>query len=62
MAKSSKKEEKKTSAIDAKALGFMKEYLNTPSPVGFEKSGQGVWLNYIKPMPMRYSPTLMERR
>lgn len=48
MAKSSKKEEKKTSAIDAKALGFMKEYLNTPSPVGFEKSGQGVWLNYIK--------------
>src|SRR6188474_1806371 len=29
---------------------FLKTYLNTPSPVGFESGGQKVWLDYIKPL------------
>lgn len=29
---------------------FLKQYINTPSPVGFESSGQQVWLEYIKPL------------
>ncbi len=49
MAKSKKKAEKKASEMDEQALKFMREYLDTPSPVGFENSGQRVWLNYIKP-------------
>ncbi len=28
---------------------FLYEYLNNPSPTGFESSGQKIWLNYIKP-------------
>lgn len=28
---------------------FLKKYINTPSPVGFEAEGQKVWINYIKP-------------
>lgn len=28
---------------------FLKTYINTPSPTGFESGGQKVWLNYIKP-------------
>jgi len=35
--------------IDEKAMKFMREYLNTASPVGFENSGQKVWIDYIKP-------------
>ena len=27
----------------------MIEYLNNPSPTGFESNGQRLWLNYIKP-------------
>ncbi len=28
---------------------FMKEYLNNPSPTGFESKGQKLWMKYIKP-------------
>lgn len=28
---------------------FMVEYINNPSPVGFESSGQRIWLDYITP-------------
>lgn len=28
---------------------FLKNYINNPSPVGFESSGQKLWLEYIKP-------------
>ncbi len=28
---------------------FLEKYLNNASPTGFEKSGQEIWLNYIKP-------------
>nr|WP_246186317.1 hypothetical protein [Phnomibacter ginsenosidimutans] len=48
MAKSKKKEGSKKGGIPAASYQFLKNYLNTPSPVGFEKSGQQVWLNYVK--------------
>lgn len=28
---------------------FLRNYINTPSPTGFESGGQKVWLNYVKP-------------
>ena len=28
---------------------FLEKYLNTPSPTGFEYSGQKIWLDYMKP-------------
>ncbi|MFN5375881.1 MAG: M42 family metallopeptidase [Chitinophagaceae bacterium] len=31
------------------SYSFLKNYINTPSPTGFESGGQKVWLNYIKP-------------
>ncbi len=42
------KSKKTDSIITEKSLGFLKDYINTPSPVGFETGGQKVWLNYIK--------------
>ena len=42
------KSTKTNSVITEKSLGFLKNYINTPSPVGFESGGQKVWLNYIK--------------
>ncbi|HAI85115.1 MAG TPA: peptidase M42 [Chitinophagaceae bacterium] len=52
-----KKEQKKAKKADKKlapivtehAMDFLKNYINTPSPVGFESGGQKVWLDYIKP-------------
>lgn len=37
------------SVITKNSMQFMKNYLNTASPVGFESSGQKVWLDYLKP-------------
>ncbi len=48
MAKSTKKKEKKTAFLPDKSLQFLRNYLNTPSPVGFENSGQKVWIEYVK--------------
>lgn len=31
------------------SYNFFREYINTPSPTGFESGGQKYWLNYIKP-------------
>jgi putative aminopeptidase FrvX len=38
------------SKIPEQSYKFLKNYLNTPSPVGFESGGQKVWLDYIKPL------------
>ena len=46
MAKSSKT---KKSIITDHSFQFLKNYINNASPVGFESSGQRLWLNYIKP-------------
>ncbi|CAN5345657.1 M42 family metallopeptidase [soil metagenome] len=42
------KSKKTVSVMNEKSKSFLKEYLNTPSPVGFESGGQKVWLNYLK--------------
>jgi len=47
MAKS--KNTKKKSLLTDQSLDFLKNYHNTHSPVGFESSGQKVWLDYIRP-------------
>ncbi|MCC6634343.1 MAG: M42 family metallopeptidase [Chitinophagaceae bacterium] len=43
------KKTKEKSIITEKSYQFLKEYINNASPVGFESSGQKIWLNYIKP-------------
>ena len=47
--KTSKKTAKPLTENDKKAKAFLYEYLNNPSPVGFEAEGQKIWLNYLKP-------------
>ena len=38
---------KKNELINPTSYQFLKEYINNPSPVGFETSGQKIWLNYL---------------
>jgi putative aminopeptidase FrvX len=45
MAKKAVKKEK--SIFTQNSLTFLKDYLNNPSPTGFESAGQKMWLNYI---------------
>lgn len=33
----------------SESFDFLQKYLNNPSPTGFEKEGQKIWLDYIKP-------------
>src|ERR1041384_2265712 len=40
---------KRKSVLNDESLTFLKNYINTPSPVGFESRGQKVWLNYLSP-------------
>lgn len=47
MAKSNKG--KSGSILSAKSYEFLKTYINTPSPTGFESGGQKLWMEYIKP-------------
>ena len=47
MAKKTTKKEK--SIFNQNSLNFLKDYLNNPSPTGFETAGQKLWLNYIAP-------------
>ena len=35
--------------ITKKSESFLEDYLNNPSPTGFESGGQKIWLDYIKP-------------
>lgn len=44
-----KKDKKSKSILNENSLTFLKNYLNNPSPTGFESEGQKLWLNYIKP-------------
>ncbi|MBE7171574.1 MAG: M42 family metallopeptidase [Williamsia sp.] len=37
------------SILTNESLQFLRNYINNPSPVGFESSGQRLWLDYIKP-------------
>src|ERR1700754_1478266 len=50
MAKSAKSESGAAASIlTTKSWEFFKNYINNASPVGFESSGQRLWLNYLKP-------------
>ncbi|MEO6732161.1 MAG: M42 family metallopeptidase [Ferruginibacter sp.] len=37
------------SILTDESYTFLKDYINNPSPTGFESSGQKMWLEYIKP-------------
>jgi putative aminopeptidase FrvX len=39
----------KKSILSPASYTFLKKYLNTPSPVGFESEGQKIWIEYLKP-------------
>lgn len=45
----SKKETGKQGVLSETSLQFLRDYINNPSPVGFESSGQRLWLDYLKP-------------
>lgn len=47
MAKQKSKKEK--GIFTDHSLAFLKNYINNPSPTGFESGGQKLWLDYIKP-------------
>ena len=47
MAKASSKKSK--SILTDNSFSFFKNYINNASPVGFETSGQKLWLEYLKP-------------
>lgn len=47
MAKQKPKKEK--GIFTDHSLAFLKNYINNPSPTGFESGGQKLWLEYIKP-------------
>jgi tetrahedral aminopeptidase len=40
--------------MDEHSKQFLYNYLNTPSPTGFETAGQKVWLEYLKPYTHEY--------
>ena len=40
---------KKKSILGDASYTFLKDYINNPSPTGFESSGQKIWMNYLKP-------------
>jgi len=46
---SKKGSKKDKSLFNEESLLFLKDYINNPSPTGFESAGQEMWLNYIKP-------------
>lgn len=49
MAKTKTEEKKHVPVVTPKSLRFFEEYINNPSPTGFEWSGQRLWLDYLKP-------------
>mgnify|MGYP000284681977 CR=1 FL=1 len=43
------KAKKSKSILHEESYKFLKNYINNPSPTGFESSGQKLWLNYLRP-------------
>ena len=39
----------KDSILNKKSFKFLENYLNNPSPTGYEWEGQKIWMNYLKP-------------
>jgi putative aminopeptidase FrvX len=44
-----KTKNKSKSILTNTSMDFLRNYINTPSPVGFESGGQKLWLEYVKP-------------
>ncbi len=53
-AKPAAKKEKVLKITNAKSLDFLEKYINNAAPTGFEKPGQQMWLDYIKPYVDEY--------
>ncbi|MDP4130793.1 MAG: M42 family metallopeptidase [Bacteroidota bacterium] len=49
MAKGAASSSSKKSILSNVSYSFLKDYLNTPSPVGFESAGQKKWIEYLRP-------------
>jgi putative aminopeptidase FrvX len=49
MAKTSKPKAKSKKLLSDISYSFLKTYINTPSPTGFESGGQKVWMEYVRP-------------
>jgi len=49
MAKGTRKKIDSTNILTPDSLEFLRNYINNPSPVGFEAAGQRLWLDYITP-------------
>ena len=48
--KTTKNTKKKSPLVYGKSeVEFLETLLNTPSPTGFEYTGQQVWMDYIRP-------------
>jgi putative aminopeptidase FrvX len=47
--KNKKQQPYKPTIITKRSLSFLEQYINNPSPTGFEASGQKLWLSHIKP-------------
>jgi putative aminopeptidase FrvX len=43
------KAKKTGSVLTEDSMQFFRNYINTPSPVGFESTGQRLWIDYIRP-------------
>ena len=37
------------SLLTKESYSFLQNYINNPSPTGFETSGQKMWMDYVKP-------------
>ncbi len=48
-AKSAAKQVKSTKLTNARSIEFLEKYINNAAPTGFEKPGQQMWLDYIRP-------------
>jgi len=44
-----KKQSKSKKVTNEKSLAFLEKYINNSAPTGFEKTGQQLWLDYIRP-------------
>lgn len=44
-----KKQKGTTAVVTGKSLVFFEQYINNPSPTGFEWTGQRMWLDYLMP-------------
>lgn len=45
----SKSAKSKPSFLGTEEIKFLEQYLNNPSPTGFESPGQQLWLDYVRP-------------